>query len=489
VFALRAAREGSVITVSGRSTRRSSLRRRAASLVGALGVAMLAALSGASPASGLTTYTVTNTSSNPATVGSLPWAVNQANYATIGFDAINFNLPGSGPFEINLTQTLYLNDQIAINGASQPGYNGTPLVWITGGSGVPSLFLLQNDRGTTSSGSTIQGLGMYRYTSNAITIMPGSVGNWIQNNWMGFRPTAGGVLRNTASGLPNATTSRGIGIASSWNVVRNNTISGVDNGVVIGMDSQQGAPYKTNSIQQNRIGTDPTGTTTWGYGNTGDGIFLGPGAQENWLGPDNVLSGNASAGVELLHNTNRGNVVFRNNIGLDASGMNRLGNGELGVLFSGGAWFNAIGGPFGGNTIAGNTLGGISIGTSAWGGSSLAWIQYNTIGLNKAGQEVGGQAVGVAIGSGSRQVLVEGNVIGGNAQHGVIVGDSRARGTSGNAVNGNYIGRTADGTWRANGAYGIFFLNAGYNWAVGNMFGANAMGNIGSLGSPGLVIG
>ncbi len=439
----------------------------------------------------VTTYIVTNTSSSVTTSGSLPWAVQQANYTTPGFDRIRFNIPGAGPHTITLVGTLYLNDTVAIEGNTEPGWTmQAPMIWVEGGANVPSLFLLQNDTGTgrTSSGSAIMGLGMVRYTSNAITIMPGSQGNWIQQNLIGFRPNGANVTRNTSTGLAGVGTSRGIGIASSYNVVRWNTISGVDNAITIGLASMQGAPYKTNSIRQNNIGTDPTGTITAGYGNLGDGIFLGEGASENFLGPSNVISGNGSAGIELFHSTNRGNVLFRNYIGLDVTGKVKLGNGELGVLFTRGATYNAIGGSFGGNFIAGNTYGGISLGQSSWGAASVNWVQNNTIGLNIDGVVMGGQQVGVSINSGSRQNLVAGNVIGGHTQHAVIVGDPTAKGTTANSVNNNYLGRTLDGTQVANGGFAVMFLNGGFNYMLDNLLGTNTLGPVGVVNSPGLAI-
>lgn len=468
-------------------------RIRRALLAGAVLCGSLAVVSSSAPAhaaKGPTIYTVTNTSGSTNVPGSLPWALFQANYSTPGFDRIRFNIPGPGPHEIRISQTLYVNDMVDIDARTQPGSGSGPRIWVTGGPSVPSLFLFQGDpgRGTTSSGSSLQGFGLYGYTANAVTIMPTSVGNWIQHNWMGFRPTALGVQRNVASGLPGATISRGIAIASSYNVVRGNVISGVDNGVVIGLDTQVGAPYRTNSIRENKIGTDPTGTSTAGYGNAGDGIFLGAGAQENWLGPNNVISGNASAGVELLHPTNRGNVVFRNKIGLDATGTKRLGNGELGVLFANGAWFNAIGGPFGGNHIAGNRLGGIAIGTAGWGGAHTIWVQYNVIGLDVNGRAVGGQHVGISVNSGSTKIAIEENVIGGHDQHGIIVGDPRVSTTTGNSVRANKIGQDAKGSQRPNQGFGVMFLNAGWNWATANQFGVNALGPIGVDRSPGLII-
>ena len=438
-----------------------------------------------------TIYTVTNTSSSASTVGSLPWAVQESNYTTPGFDRIRFNIPGAGPHTITLGGSLYLNDHVSIEGNTEPGWSASnPMIWVEGGANVASLFILQNDpsTGRTSSGSTIMGLGMVRYTSNAITIFSGSVGNWIQNNLIGFRPNGGNVIRNSATGLPNAKTSRGIGVASSYNVIRWNTISGVDNAVTIGLVTMQGAPYKTNSVRENYIGTDPTGKITAGYGNLGDGIFLGEGASENFLGPSNVISGNGSAGVEFFHSSNRGNVIFRNYIGLDVTGKVKLGNGELGVLLTRGATYNAIGGPFGGNFIAANTFGGISLGQSTWGAASTNWVQNNTIGLNIDGAVMGGQQVGISINSGSRSNLVEANTIGGHSQHAVIVGDPTSKNSISNSVNNNYLGRTAAGALVPNGSFGVMFLNAGYNYMLDNYFGTNSLGPVGVLNSPGLVL-
>ncbi|MEJ7637842.1 MAG: hypothetical protein WKF75_07650 [Singulisphaera sp.] len=321
-----------------------------------------------------TTYTVTNRSADRNIRGSLPWAVQQSNYTTRGLDYITFKIPGAGVHPIILNETLYLNDHVVIDGTSQLANNGSPLIYVqgvvTGSRPVPSLFLLQNDpsQDTNSSGSTIQGLGMYSYTANAVTIFAGSTGNFIQNNWMGFYldgTNGNGPYLTTAV---SNTTPAGVGVQSSFNTIRGNTISGVFNGIIMGEDlNQNAADYVTNSIQGNNIGTDPTGSTSARYGNQSDGIFLGSGSRRNFLGPDNVLSGNASAGVELLHPTNTGNVIFRNKIGTDRSGNVSIGNGELGVLLANGATGNAVGGPFGGNIISGNGLAGVSLGTGAFG--------------------------------------------------------------------------------------------------------------------------
>ena len=421
------------------------------------------------------TYTVTNTSGSSGTLNSLPWAVQQAN-SHPGFDIIAFNIPGSGVRIISIAAPLSLTDQVAVDGESQPGYAGFPLVYLQGTASpsVTSLLVLQG----SSSGSTIQGLGLYGYTSNAVTIFQTSVGNWIQNNYMGFLKNGGApVLLNSAL-YPET---RAMGIQSSFNVIRGNTMAGVDNAITIGEDplsAWSGTKYGTNAIQYNRIGTNPEGSSNAGYGNSRDAIFMGAGAKENFIGPGNVLSGNGLTGVELYHISVVGNVVFGNLIGVDATGTFAIPNQGLGVLLANGANGNAIGGAFGGNVIAANYYGGISIGTapvdpgSFTGDANGNWVQNNIIGLDVTQTAAPGpQAVGVGISLGSTRNAVEGNVLAGNGTHG-----AQLVGVVSNSVSYNWIGMSSSGAARPNGAFGIFFRDSSYNFATGNAFGPNPYG-------------
>lgn len=426
----------------------------------------------------LATYTVTNTSGDVATPGSLPWAVQQANYTTPNqLDYINFNIAGAGRQTITIRDTLYLNDQVVINGMSQPGYVNEPIVYVQGNGTVQSIFLLQNDAydATTSHNlSTVQGLGMFNYLSNAVTIFNSSQHNFIQYNWMGFRKEGSTVLLNTGLGAAYKQ-SRGVGVQSSWNTIRFNTISGVDNGITVGdpIESASTLRYVTNSFSSNRIGTDPTGMTASGYGNTSDGIFLGKNAQEMWIGPENTLSGNASAGVELLHTTNWHNIIFRNFIGTNATGTATIGNGEVGVLISNGAYENAVGGPWGGNVISGNKLSGVSLGTAAWGAANGNWVQNNIIGPNAAETSaLPGQQVGVAVSDKSTLNTVEWNTIAGHSVNGVV-----AKSVERNSFSRNYVGRSKAGVPIANANYGIVLLDgANFNWVLENSWGTNGVG-------------
>src|SRR6185295_8479234 len=72
----------------------------------------------------------------PAT-GQLVWAINSAN-ANPGESIINFNIPGSPPYNIQLSNTLPpLKRTIFIDGTTQPGYDandpGNPVIVLDGG--------------------------------------------------------------------------------------------------------------------------------------------------------------------------------------------------------------------------------------------------------------------------------------------------------------------------------------------------------------------
>lgn len=443
----------------------NALRKLFFGAVAAIVVGGLFTVVGPLPKAHAATFTVTNTSGHPGVAGSLPWALEQANNNRNGFDRITFAIPGSGIRYIQLGGTLFINEPVSIDATSQPGYGGQPLVYVLGSGNISSIMLI----GLTS-GVTVRGFGMVWYRNNAITIMNGSTGNVIDGNWLGWAPSPTAIYKNSAYFPFTA----GIGLQGSGNVISGNTISGVYNAVVVGEaveGSWSGRGYEGNVIRDNRIGTDPSGRTTAGFGNDSDGVFFGAGVRNNWVGPGNVFAGNGSTGVELFHSSNTGNVVHLNKIGVDVSGTVALGNGDLGVQLSEGASYNSVWG----NTISGNSKGGVAVGSFASGN----WILNNVIGMDVTQtRAIGFQNVGVSINSGGARNAVRGNAIGGHREHGVIIADAQ-----GNGVFNNWIGQ--GGGYRAvpNGAFGVFFLRASYNWVEGNAWGANGFGPVGQIAS------
>jgi hypothetical protein len=73
-------------------------------------------------------YVVVSTANSGA--GSLEAAIDQANSHT-GTDFIEFDIVGAGAFTINLLRPLpEITDPLTIDGTTQPGYAGTPLITI-----------------------------------------------------------------------------------------------------------------------------------------------------------------------------------------------------------------------------------------------------------------------------------------------------------------------------------------------------------------------
>ena len=110
-----------------------------------------------------------------------------------------------------------------------------------------------------------------------------------------------------------------------------------------------------NTISGNYIGTDADGTAD--LGNTDYGVYVGGGAQNNTIGGDtagerNVISGNDRHGVRISSSGTTGNTISGNHIGTGANGTAGQGNDGDGVFIAGGAQNNTVG-P--GNVIAYNS--------------------------------------------------------------------------------------------------------------------------------------
>ena len=83
----------------------------------------------------LATYTVTNT--NDSGAGSLRAAITSANASAGVADTIDFNIAGAGVKTIALASALpTIADAVIIDGASRPGFAGTPLIELHGGGTV-----------------------------------------------------------------------------------------------------------------------------------------------------------------------------------------------------------------------------------------------------------------------------------------------------------------------------------------------------------------
>jgi hypothetical protein len=238
---------------------------------------------------------------------------------------------------------------------------------------------------------------------------------------------------------------------ASGNTLSGNLISGnsAADGVVM-----TDAGTSKNFVVGNRIGTDATGAERLGNGRNGVVIIYG--ATDNTVGGTdlasrNFISANGWDGVALDAPSTTGNVVLGNFIGTDNSGMMPLGNTDRGVGIYGGASGNVVGGTAfaAGNTIADNGWEGVAIV-----GAPNNLVQGNRIGTDDTGlKPLGNHGNGIGIWAAST-----GNTIGGSAPgagnlisgNGAVYNGSgvaiTGAGTTGNAVQGNWIGTDPTGS-------------------------------------------
>lgn len=418
------------------------------------------------------------TNSNPNGPGSLFAALDTANQ-TAAPDTITFNLPGNGPWTIT-TNTLWVITPVVFDGTSQPGYDGAfNRVYVEGAAGVSSVFFL-----TDHVGSTIKGLGIYNYDNNGVTIWHDAHWNFIDDTYIGFKKTPTTILHNRL----RAPFCAGIGIQGSYNKVRRSTISGVYNGVNLGEaieETTTGLITRDNLLERNRIGTDPTGQTTLGYGNTSTGIFMGAGVQSSWIGGYNVVAGHGGSGIEVLHPSDINNRIYYNYLGVNDGGTRVIEGptNNQGILIgnvarNNGAW---------GNVVSGNRLGGIVVASG-----DGNWVWNNTIGLNKAQTEaIGGQNSGIVVnvdmdrspGVAPVRNSIEGNMICNHYLNAIEIYNG-----IGNGVYNNWIGVNSAGQPFANTNWGVYLQDSSYNSGSGNGWGSNGLGKVGQINGTGNAI-
>jgi CSLREA domain-containing protein len=390
-----------------------------------------------------------------------------------GPDAIEFNIPGTGPHTIRPGSALpAVVDAVVIDATTQPGYAGTPLIELDGslaGAGVSGLRL-------STGGNTVKGLAINRFAASGILVLTGGE-NTIQGNFLGTNAAGTAAAPNAASGIDVRTAGNLIGGAGSG---EGNLISGNAN---FGILLLGGAAE--NTIVGNRIGTDQTGTAA--IGNALYGIYVtSPGNQIGGpaAGDGNLISGNLRGGVAVTGATATGNVVRGNRVGTMADGNAALPNGNAGITVSNVSG-NTIGGTAAGagNVLSGNALHGAMIVGAA---STNNVVQGNLVGLNAAGtaavpngqygitnyspdSRIGGPAAGA------------GNTVSGNNFSGVLVYTPTATGVK---VQGNRIGTNAAGTAAVpNGFYGVYVnstdnLIGGPAAGEGNLISGNTRGGV-----------
>jgi len=377
-----------------------------------------------------------------------------------GLDTIRFQI-SEGPSLVKtiipLSELPSITDPVIIDGTTQPGYAGQPLIEISGASAGANAIGLTISAG----GSTVKGLAINRFGADGIRLSANGF-NTIQSNYLGTDTAGNAALGNGLDGVRVLSSNNliGGGIPAVRNVISGNGI-----GVVISANATG------NVVRGNYIGTNAAGTAR--LGNV-VGVLISGGARNNMIGGAtmgalNVISGNSGNGIVINDSGSTGNKVQGNFIGTDPTGNVALANSLSGVVVN-----HTNGTLVGGdieperNIISGNGGSGISISL----GASGCQVRGNFIGTKFNGTSpLGNGSTGVEfIGGGGSVVIL--NTIAFNGGDGVFVGIG-----TGNSITENSI--------FSNNGLGI---DLGPNGATPNDAGdldtgANNLQNFPSLGS------
>jgi CSLREA domain-containing protein len=373
-----------------------------------------------------------------------------------GLDVIRFAI-GSGVRTIAPLTTLPgVTDAVTIDGTTQPGFAGTPLIELIGtqiardpfgpsnsGLYLHGLAILAND-------STVRGLAINRFFE---------FGAQVPTHLWGGTPLAIFGDRNVVEGNVFGTdvtgTLRMANLGTVTLIGNNNRVGGTTPQArnVISGSQEFGLRVEgaATVVQGNFIGTDLTGTKAIGNGRgtafgslavlvAGRDHVIG-GAEP---GAGNLIAGNL--GDALRINSGFGTVVRGNRIGTDVTGTKLLANSGDGIIVDEFSFRQperhvTIGGalPGEGNVVAGHRVG-------VFLNSSDNVVHGNRIGTDVTGTLDLGNGDGVLLRGDRNQIggaaAGAGNLISGNNRYGVLLLQSGAD----NKVQGNRIGTQADGT-------------------------------------------
>ena len=204
-----------------------------------------------------------------------------------------FNGGGNGEYTIQpLTALPAVSDPLTIDGGTQPGYAGAPIVEIDGsaaGGGTIGLQLL-------AGSSTLRSLVVNRFGSHGIELSGGS-GNRIENAYLGTDVTGLVARANGGAGLRLGTGVSGtiVGGAGSANLIAFNTAGGV----VLAADAAGANRISANSIHSNgALGID---LATDGV--TPNDVLDGDGGANNRQNYPVLLSADSSGGTTTIDGT------------------------------------------------------------------------------------------------------------------------------------------------------------------------------------------
>ncbi|HSK72394.1 MAG TPA: BACON domain-containing carbohydrate-binding protein, partial [Pyrinomonadaceae bacterium] len=240
-------------------------------------------------------------------------AIQEAN-ATTDPDNINFLIPISGLQVIQLAASLpAITSPVVINGYTQPG--SSPNTLAVGNNAVFRIRINSNGHNAlnvTAGNSTIRGLLFTVAESVAVSLQTNG-NNLVEGCWFGL------FADGTAFSSPNS--------INIWVLSNNNVIGGAapQSRNVISNSTNQGIILagNNNTVQNNYIGTDPSGTQP--RSNNNDGIFIQ--GSDNLIGGTNgITAGNCTGECNRIAFNSKGVVLESGNTGMLLTNNRILGN-------------------------------------------------------------------------------------------------------------------------------------------------------------------
>src|SRR3990167_5928257 len=323
--------------------------------------------------------------------------------------------------------------------------------------------------GGSASNNTIS--GNYIGTNAAGTSGIANTGDGILiNHAQGSASMTGNLIGGTTSTAPDGA------CTGSCNLVSGNTANGI---------GLWHSGVSATNVRGNYVGTSVSGTASLANGDIGVEVNESPNNTVGGTTPvaRNIFSGNNGAGVFLTGAAATGNVFSGNYIGTNSAGTAAVPNQKMG--FGIGASPNAVGANssiIGGTTgttpggactgscnlISGNIQNGIFIsGSESFGHQILG----NYIGTNAAGTgSIGNHSDAIGILSTPNLTIGNGtdsgrNILAGNGQNGIVVVGGAS---TGNRVQGNYIGQSTAGGSMGNTSRGVVISSATDTAILGN---------------------
>lgn len=336
------------------------------------------------------------------------------------------------------------------NGCGQPntdakGSNAVIKIEISGAVGQNALQSREGVNGIEikTANNTVRGLAVYSWDRQIEIINEPAKYNRIEGNIIGSKPD---LSLAQLKGNENHREGVRIEYGASYNVVgcgsfngdtfvpcTNKTQINAARNIISGNGNDgvhlQGSPVVGNRIVGNLIGLKGDGETA--LPNQADAVDFQNGVQSNWLGGEsaaerNVISGNASEGIEISHtNTTQYNKVVGNYFGLNASGNRAIRNCGNGISFEDTPNYNAAYN----NVIAGNYGSGVRV---------YRRSTYNEIYNNKIGLGVNNESLpnglpdstcatadygnsGIYITGGGQYTSIRNNIIANHPNYGIDI--------------------------------------------------------------------